>query len=85
MIQLITREVSYTLSRSFIAIGDNVHTCLGGGGGGGGGGALAWVIGFGDVGLFWCWFGSFLGYICVLFLCCYFIMLSLVLSYMCLV
>ena len=23
------------------------------------------MIGFGDVGLFWCWFGSFLGYICV--------------------
>ena len=44
-----------------------------------------WVIGFGDVGLFWCWFGSFLGYICVLFLRCYFSMLSLVLSSMCLV
>ena len=81
MIRSITREVSYTLSRSFIDIGDNVHTCLGGGGGGGGVG----VIGFGDVGLFWCWFGSFLGYICVLFLCCYFSMLSHVLSYKCLV
>ena len=37
MIRPITREISYTLSRSFIAIEDNVHTCLGGGGGGGGG------------------------------------------------
>ena len=37
VIRPITREVYYTLSRSFIDIGDNVHTCLGGGGGGGGG------------------------------------------------
>ena len=43
------------------------------------------MIRFGDVGLFWCWFGSFLCYICVLFLCFYFSMLSHVLSYMCLI
>ena len=47
----ITREVSYTLSRSFIDIEDNVHTCFfffffgEGGGGGGGGGGEVWVIG----------------------------------------
>ena len=43
-------------------IRDNVHTCLGGGGGG--------VIGFCDVGLFWCLFVLFLGYIYVFFFFC---------------
>ena len=42
-------------------------------------------MGFCDVGLFWCLFVLFLGYIYVFFLCCYLSILSLVLSYMCLV
>ena len=37
VIRPITKEVSYTLSRSFIDIADNVNTYLGGGGGGVGG------------------------------------------------
>ena len=70
VIRLITREVSYTLSRSFIVIGDNVHTCLGRGegGGGGGGGVVLWVIVFGDVGLFWCLCVLFLSYSCAFLL-----------------
>ena len=46
-----------------------------------------WVIEFCDVGLFWCLFALFLIYICVFFLFLHysFSMLSLVLSYMCLV
>ena len=45
----ITREVSYTLSRSFIDIEDNVHTCfffffLGRGGGGGLGDWVMFVL-----------------------------------------
>ena len=42
-------------------------------------------MGFCDVGLFLCLFVLFLGYIYVFFLHYYFSMLSLVLSYMCLV
>ena len=57
-----TKEVSYTLFRSFIDIGDNVPTCLGGGGGG------REVIGFGDVRLFWCVCILFLSYNCAFLL-----------------
>ena len=54
MIPPITKEVSYTHSRSCIDIEDTVRTCLGG---------------VGDRICLWvclCWFALFLGYFCVL-------------------